>query len=107
MAGGREPIFLGRETYRRRRLIDALRLLPFAGTVLFFAPLLGDGSRSTAATGGYVFAAWLGLILLARGLVRVLSRAPGGVGADPLEQGETEATDGPQNAARNEVGEGA
>lgn len=87
MAPRREPIFLGRETYRRRRVIDAMRLLPVAGLLLFFGPLLGsgEGPRSTALAGIYIFAAWLGLIVLAGLLVRWLSRAPGGVAADPLE----------------------
>ncbi|GGD44147.1 hypothetical protein [Sinisalibacter lacisalsi] len=87
MAGPREPIFLGRETYRRRRLIDAMRLLPVAGALLFLLPLLGGGAtpRSTALGGIYLFVAWFGLILAAALFVRALSRAPDGVGSDPLE----------------------
>ncbi len=83
----REPIFLGRETYRRRRLIDALRLLPVVGFIFFLSPLLGAsaGPRSTAAGMAFLFAGWLLLIVVSAGLVRVLSRAPGGVAADPLE----------------------
>ena len=87
MAPRREPIFLGRETYRRRRVIDALRLLPLAGLLLFLGPLLGSGAGppSTAMGGIYVFSAWLVLILLAALLVRWLAGAPGGVATDPLE----------------------
>lgn len=80
-------MFLGRQTYRRRRVIDALRLLPVVGALAFFAPLLGGGVRATAAVGLYVFSAWLGLIVLAALLVRVLGRSPGGVGADPAPSG--------------------
>jgi len=87
VAARREPIFLGRETYRRRRLIDAMRLLPMAGGILFLLPLLGGSGaqRSTALGGLYLFLAWFGIILVAAVLVRALARAPGGVGSDPLE----------------------
>ncbi len=83
----REPIFLGRETYRRRRLIDAMRLLPVVGFLFFLSPLLGASAapRSTASGMAFLFAVWLVLIVISAGLVRVLSRAPGGVAADPLE----------------------
>ena len=79
----REPMFLARDTYRRRRLIDALRLLPVIGLLLFLAPLVGGAGyvRSTAFSGMFVFAAWLGLILAAFVLVRLLAQsAPGGGG---------------------------
>ncbi|WP_281843506.1 hypothetical protein [Sinisalibacter aestuarii] len=87
MPSPREPIFLGRETYRRRRLIDAMRLLPVVGLLLFLAPLLGGGvtGYGTASLGVFLFAAWFGLIVAAAVLVRILSRAPGGVAFDPLE----------------------
>jgi len=89
--------FLGRETYRRRRLIDGMRLLPVAGGLLFLLPLLGSGGaqRSTALGGLYLFLAWFGIILVAAVLVRALARAPGGVGSDPLEPdtGATPETD--------------
>lgn len=87
MPASREPIFLGRETYRRRRLIDALRLLPIVGFLFFLSPILGSEGepRSTALGGVYLFAVWLVLIVMSALLVRVLSRAPGGVSADPME----------------------
>lgn len=87
MARPREPIFLGRETYRRRRLIDAMRLLPVVGLLLFFAPLLGAGvtGHGTAKLGVFLFSVWFGLIVVAAVLVRLLSKAPGGVASDPLE----------------------
>jgi hypothetical protein len=82
-----EPIFLGRQTYRRRRLIDAMRLLPILGIGAFVVPVLGaeGGGRSTAFAGLYIFAAWLVLIIAAAVLTRTLGRDPGGVAADPLE----------------------
>jgi len=80
-----EPVFLARETYRRRRVIDAAKLLPILGLTAFLLPLLGQGLRRTAASGLYIFAIWLGLILAAALITRALSRGPDGVGADPLE----------------------
>jgi len=81
----RVPIFLARETYRRRRLIDALRFLPVVGLLLFFAPLVGGAGylRSTAKSGEYLFVVWFGLIVAAWGLGRLRARAPGA--GDPLD----------------------
>ncbi|MZR12762.1 hypothetical protein GQE99_06980 [Maritimibacter sp. DP07] len=83
----RPTTFLARDTYRRRRVIDALRVLPALGAILFLVPLLGAATtaRSTAYAGMYLFAAWLLLIIGAAALVRSLARAPGGVATDPLE----------------------
>ena len=33
-----EPVFLERQSYRRRRLGDAAKFLPFVGLVLFLLP---------------------------------------------------------------------
>lgn len=94
MPAPREPVFLARETYRRRRLIDAVRLLPIAGLLMFFAPLVGGAgtTRSTALAGIYVFSVWFALLFATWGLVRFLARAPEGVGSDPLDP---ERTGGP------------
>jgi len=95
VAPPREPIFLGRETYRRRRLIDAARILPVVGALLFLGPMLGSGAapRSTALGGLYIFAVWFGLIVMAALLVRWLGRGTGGNLADPLEpEGEPPAS---------------
>lgn len=83
----RDPIFLARDTYRRRRLVDAIRLLPVIGLLLFLSPLVGGAGylRATALSGLFVFAVWFGLILAAFVLARLLARAPGAVGADPLD----------------------
>ena len=73
------PIFLERQSYRRRRMLDALRLLPVLGVMLWMFPLFWpieggeDGdlvALSNAAT--YVFGVWLFLILCALLLWRVL-----------------------------------
>lgn len=91
----RPTTFLARDTYRRRRLIDALRVLPVLGLLLFLVPLLGSSTseRSTAYAGMYLFAAWLVLIIGASLLVRAVARSPGGVASDPLEPGSVEDED--------------
>ncbi|MDE3122435.1 MAG: hypothetical protein KGK00_11725 [Paracoccaceae bacterium] len=76
MASGR-PLFLGRQTYRLRRVMDAARLLPILGFFLFLLPILwGHGAsvaRSTATDALYLFIAWPLLILAAFVIARVLA----------------------------------
>jgi hypothetical protein len=71
-----EPLFLARRTYRRRRLMDALRLLPWLGAFLFGLPLLW---RDPATSHGllYLFAAWALLIVLSAALARRFTHDPG------------------------------
>lgn len=75
------PLFLERQVYRRRRLIDAARWLPLAGLMLFVGPALLLGTPHSEAEGGstamrliYFFFVWFCLIgvnaVLTRGLVR-------------------------------------
>ena len=107
----RAPLFLERETYRRRRIMDGARILPVAGFVLILLPVLwtrgGDtgpatgpatGSPTGPATGTaaeavYLFALWLVLILVAALLARPLRAAIRRDGASPLAPGQT-APDG-------------
>ena len=71
-ARANRTLFLARASYRRRRLIDAARLLPVLGAFLFLLPVLwapaegmnGTG-RDTATDGLYLFAAWAVLIVFA------------------------------------------
>jgi len=67
------PLFLERQSYRRRRLTDAARLMPLLGAALFLVPLLWDGSADfeTAENGPrvatsqaivFIFGAWALLI---------------------------------------------
>ncbi|WP_102107148.1 hypothetical protein [Oceaniglobus roseus] len=105
MAPPREPVFLERQTYRRRRLMDAARVLPVLGAVLFMVPMLwfagldarsgpaetapmdggaavtaGAPERPGTANGGlYVFGVWTLLILAAAAMARPLSRSEGPV----------------------------
>ena len=55
------PLFLARHGYRRRRIMDAARVLPILGGFLFFLPLLWRGEGGTRA----------GVVFLLHGLGRV------------------------------------
>ncbi|KKK93508.1 hypothetical protein LCGC14_2692180 [marine sediment metagenome] len=74
-----EPVFLERQSYRRRRLMDAARMLPLLGAVLFVLPVLwadtDGGGGSTARGGLYLFAAWTLLVIGAALLARPLARS--------------------------------
>lgn len=73
--------FLERQTYRRRRLIDAARLLPVAGLVGVLMPLFWRADVTPGAEvahgGIYLFAIWFGLILTAYALSRRLRNVAG------------------------------
>jgi hypothetical protein len=64
------PLFLQRRPYRRRRKIDAARLLPVFGAFLLLLPMLWalteDKARGTVHDGLYLFLVWAGLIAVAR-----------------------------------------
>ncbi len=70
------PVFVEREAYRRRRLIDAARLLPILGVALVCLPLLWTGDRevptSTTYAMIYFFGIWLALVIVAAVLSRRL-----------------------------------
>lgn len=76
------PIFLERRSYRRRRMWDAVRMLPFLGAVLWMVPLLwplpdgaeGEGVATSSAL-LYLFAVWIFLTFVARLLWRSTSQA--------------------------------
>ena len=74
------PLFLERESYRRRRVADAARVLPVLGALLFLVPLLWAPAETAApdtAPGGlYIFLVWAGLILAALLLSRRLGPEP-------------------------------
>lgn len=67
MTRPRQPLFLERQSYRRRRLIDASRVIPVFGLCLFLVPLIWPnvttGDTNLAARGIYVFVVWLALVL--------------------------------------------
>ena len=73
MKAGRTSVFLEQETYRRRRVMDAARLLPLLGVALFALPLLwpkpgdpgGEGTSVTMSSAVlYIFGVWALLIIL-------------------------------------------
>ncbi|MEV8468515.1 hypothetical protein AB0T83_17195 [Fluviibacterium sp. DFM31] len=70
MADETKQLFLARQTYLRRRVIDASRLLPLLGLFLFLIPLLWDdvGSGREAFLAEkllYMFAVWFSLVAVA------------------------------------------
>jgi len=64
-------VFLERQSYRRRRLMDTARLLPVLGALLFAVPLLWPGTGDDGAAMPlptsrailYIFLVWALLIL--------------------------------------------
>lgn len=81
MTGRPRPAFLAPAPYRRRRLADAARLLPFAGLILMLLPLAWEpgepgAARDTAGDTVYLFALWAVLIAAAAALAPALGRAP-------------------------------
>jgi len=82
----RPPLFLARRSYRRRRMMDACRMLPALGAVLWMIPILWQPAETAAGDTApgivYLFAVWLLLVGLAAALSRGLAGA--------LEDGEDE-----------------
>ncbi|PKP69623.1 MAG: hypothetical protein CVT82_09930 [Alphaproteobacteria bacterium HGW-Alphaproteobacteria-4] len=74
-----QPLFLARRSYRRRRMMDAVRLLPVFGAALLMLPLLWQPAETpepdTAHGVVYLFAIWLLLIVAALSLSRGLAPA--------------------------------
>lgn len=71
------PLFVERRTYRRRRMVDAARMMPLLGVGLFFLPLFWkaeDGSpASTVWVMVYLFAIWAGLAILSGVVARLMA----------------------------------
>ncbi len=74
----RQPLFLARASYRKRRLRDGARLLPIFGFLLLVLPLLWVPSvQGVAPHWGFVFVVWAGLIGIAAALSHGLSESEG------------------------------
>ena len=71
-------VFVEKTSYRRRRLIDAIRFLPIFGAFLFLLPLFWGGGV-TSRVSIYVFAAWAILVAISA----ILSMAVGDTDAKP------------------------
>jgi len=91
--GRQTPLFLHRETYRRRRVMDAARLLPFVGTALLLLPMLWSDTHSTAMGGIYVLLAWLSLIVCGGLMAHKLS--------EPLRKDAPNGTDSGNGSGRD------
>ncbi len=92
-ARSRPPVFLGRASYRQRRLRDGARLVPVVGMALWMIPLLwprlsevGPALAQRTSSGLiYIFLVWAGLIVLSFVLSRLLRH-----GADDTEGEESD-----------------
>ena len=59
-----EPLFLARQSYRRRRFGDAARILPAFGLVLLMLPVLWSSEAGTRGGLIYIFSVWAILIAI-------------------------------------------
>ena len=78
-------VFLERDTYRRRRIMDAARILPLVGVALFAVPLLWGNANdptdtsepvSTSVAVFYIFGVW-GILIVCSALFGLKSRGWG------------------------------
>jgi len=67
-----EYVYLERRRYRTRRIIEALKVLPVLGIVLFGVPLLWSEGVKTSGAMIYFFSVWLALVFAAVWLARRL-----------------------------------
>ena len=67
-----EYVYLERRRYRTRRIIEALKVLPALGIVLFGVPLLWSEGVKTSDAMIYFFSVWLALVFAAVWLARRL-----------------------------------
>ena len=84
------PLFVERKKYRRRRLMDAARILPVAGFVLLMLPMLwarGDGT-GIAGEALYLFLVWAALIAGAALIARPLGRGTVAEASRPVPAAE-------------------
>lgn len=67
MTPPRGTVFLERDSYRRRRIMDGARILPVAGFVLILLPVLWsfNTGANIAAEAVYLFVLWSALIVVA------------------------------------------
>ena len=68
------PVFVEKRTYRRRRLVDAARLLPLLGVALVCIPLLWTGPGATPTPTTHVMLYLFGVWLLLTAVSGVVSR---------------------------------
>ncbi|WP_407495544.1 hypothetical protein [Pseudooceanicola sp. MF1-13] len=98
MSDRRMPLFLGRVSYRQRRLADAARVLPVIGGALMALPLLwprggAEGTPATSTAMIYVFGVWALLTALSALLSALLD--PNAAGEGELGESTGEITESP------------
>lgn len=72
----KSAVFLENAVYRRNRLIDAARMLPFAGVFLFIMPaIFVENTAPTASRWVFLFVAWVILIIVAALVSRALRKS--------------------------------
>ncbi len=91
------PVFLERAGYRRRRIVDAVRLMPVLGALLWAVPLLwsrgapgASGAEATQSSAAllYIFGVWLLLVIGAALLSRAVRRSGWDAMAETGEAGD-------------------
>lgn len=68
----KSTLFVPRELYRRRRLVDASRALPILGLMLWFLPLLWtipDEPMRASSVLVYLFVVWIALVVTVAALI--------------------------------------
>jgi len=91
---GKPPVFLERQSYRRRRVIDAARMLPFIGLLLWLIPLLwreeGEVAVRSSSAILYLFGVWILLVAGAAVLsAKLAAQARDGTAEAEARPGET------------------
>lgn len=93
------PVFLERRSYRQRRMMDAFRLLPLIGWMLWLVPTLwsnsdADGVEPVRLSQAiiYVFGVWISLIICGGVLWRYL--------VDVLQVSD-QVSDAPQSVSKS------
>ncbi len=74
-------IFLERSNYKMRRIVDAMRILPFVGVFLWVIPLIWGSDAANHTTSSkmiYIFAVWILLVAVNAMLSYLLNHANGG-----------------------------
>ncbi len=92
MAKLRQPLFLARASYRKRRLRDGARLLPIFGLGMLLLPMMWpQNGQDVTRHWAYIFAVWAGLIAVAAALTRGLGEAEVKPDAPLLDEGKIAA----------------
>ena len=101
------PVFLERQGYRRRRMMDAARVLPFFGLVLWLIPLLweetGFGVVRSSSAIIYLFGVWALLVIGAALIATALRGSDSDPGAAPTPNAAPEPDPAPASGPPQEA----